>query len=412
MRFGTDDRAQAIQVGAVLIFGILILMFSFYQAFVVPNQNEEVDFNHHQDVERDMVEVRAAILQAKTTGEDRFATVKLGTEYPSRIIARNPPDPSGTLRTTPNKTITVETGDGRNLTELFSEFEPENRFLQFEPNYVRFGEASVIRYENTVVYKDLEDANFALSNQRLVTGDTISLVPLQREYQASGRQAASIEPIPGVLQREEVQDVNVSLGTDLTEEDWLDLFEDEFESNGNFSADDVSVEDGTLFLNVTGTFTLEYAPIGLDRPPRGGKRGDGGDDSPDINPASPGDIQLVGAEWVNGNDTVILKYRNNADGNNSFVSGRVAFYDRATPSVTAVRANNNDRTGTEDWPIPGDFRDLDPNIELPGTSIQTVEIDFTDVNINEQQQWFVLEFRLETGEVATYFVGNDFDLTS
>jgi hypothetical protein len=406
MSFQSDNRSQAIQIGAVLIFGLIIVLLASYQAFVVPNQNAEIDFNHHQDVQRDMVELRAEILQAKTTGEDRFATVTLGTEYPSRIIAQNGPSPSGSLRTTDNRTIKVETGDGRNLTNLFDNFKPANKFIEFSPNYAQFTDASRIRYENTVVYQDFGDTTVLSSTQRLIRGDTISLIPVHRDYQASGRFAASIEPIPGILEREEVEDVNVTLGTELSQEDWRELMADEIESNDQLFEENITVSDGNLTLDLSGTFTLEYAPVGLDRVPLGGTRGD---DALEINPAAPGDIELVASDWQGDSVTLTFK-NNNVNANNSFSRGRIAFYDRATPSVTQVIAGGSNRMVTSTWDIPSTFEGLDPNIELPANDTQTVEVVF-DQNLNERQEWFVLELRLETGQKATYFIGASFDNT-
>lgn len=412
MRFRSDSRSQAIQIGAVLIFGLLIVVLASYQAFVVPSQNAEVEFNHHQDVERDMVDLRANILQAKTTGEDRFTTVKLGTEYSSRIIARNPPDPGGTLRTTENKTIAVETGDGDDMSDLFNRFAPENKFIEFAPNYANLQDAGTIRYENTVVYKDFDDTNLVMTNQRLIREDTVSLIPIHRDFQASGRQAASIEPVPGVLEREDVEDIEVTLGTALSEEDWVeDILADEIERNDKLDAGDISVDEeaGELTLDLEGNFTLEYAPVGMDRSPLGGVRGD---ERLEINPAAPGDIQLVAADW--GDETVELTFRNNADEgeNNSFASGRVPFFDvhpSGDTEVNDVVVDGVSRAENTPWPVPSSFRNLDPNIELePGEdNMTTIEIEF-EHGPQEQQEWFVIEFRLETGETATYFIGGSF----
>ena len=68
MELRDDDRAQAIQIGAVLLFGILVISFSTYQAFVVPNQNENVEFNHNQRVQGQLQEVRNAIVSMPGTG--------------------------------------------------------------------------------------------------------------------------------------------------------------------------------------------------------------------------------------------------------------------------------------------------------------------------------------------------------
>ena len=52
--FRDDTREVSQVIGAVFIFGILVVAFSGYQAFVIPNQNAETEFNHYGDVKDDM----------------------------------------------------------------------------------------------------------------------------------------------------------------------------------------------------------------------------------------------------------------------------------------------------------------------------------------------------------------------
>lgn len=412
MSFQSDNQAQAIQIGAVLIFGLVIVLLATYQAFVVPNQNAEIDFNHHQDVERDMVELRAEILQAKTTGEDRFATVNLGTEYPSRIIAQNGPSPSGQLRTTDNRTIIVDTNrDGSSdLADLFDNFEPANKFIEFTPSYAQYRDAGEIRYENTVVYQDLGDSTVLRSNQRLLRDETISLVPVHRDFQASGRQTASVEPVPGILERTEVQDVNVTLGTALSEADWEDLLSTQVEQNDDLDNGDIIVDDGELTLVLDGSYTLEYAPVGLDRAPFGGARGE---DNLEINPAAPGEIRLEGRTIGPSNSDLTFTFNNTADTNN-FTAARIAFYNHDggggnEPSEARLSQGN---THTPATATPIEFREamtnLNPKVVLDGGQETEVNLRFFDsggstVNL-ASDSWFVLEFRLETGEKITYFI--------
>lgn len=87
-----DDRAAAVRVGAVSRLGFLVVSLSPYQATVVPNENQQVEFQHSQRVQCDMLEVRNTILGTA-------AMVELGTRYPARAVAVNPAPPSGTLST-------------------------------------------------------------------------------------------------------------------------------------------------------------------------------------------------------------------------------------------------------------------------------------------------------------------------
>ena len=86
MRAG-DDRGQSIQIGAVLLFGALIIALSGYQAFVVPQQNEQVEFSHSQTVQDELQDLRNAFVSATGDVSRRSVSVTLGTRYPDRIFA-------------------------------------------------------------------------------------------------------------------------------------------------------------------------------------------------------------------------------------------------------------------------------------------------------------------------------------
>ena len=99
MQFGDDERAAAIQVGAVLLFGILIISMAMYQATVVPDQNEGVEFNHNQEVQGQMQDLRNTVVSVPGGGGGGSVTVELGTRYPSRSLLVNPGPAYGSLRT-------------------------------------------------------------------------------------------------------------------------------------------------------------------------------------------------------------------------------------------------------------------------------------------------------------------------
>ena len=78
MVFGPDERAQSTLVGFILLFGILTIAFSSYQAVVVPNQNAEVEFNHFQDIQDDFTEFRSTLINSVGATDDRSVTFRLG----------------------------------------------------------------------------------------------------------------------------------------------------------------------------------------------------------------------------------------------------------------------------------------------------------------------------------------------
>lgn len=100
MNLCSDDRAQSLQVGAVLLFGFIILALTIFQAEAVPEENKEVEFDHSQEVAEDMVGFYTAIFETVIEGEPRTASITLGTDYNDRLFFIYPPPASGALQTT------------------------------------------------------------------------------------------------------------------------------------------------------------------------------------------------------------------------------------------------------------------------------------------------------------------------
>ena len=401
VRFRADRRGVSEVVGAVLLLGILVLALSIYQVSVVPNQNAAVEFDHNQQVEDEIVDVRNAILEARTTGKDTFASVTLGTRYQDRTLAVNPPPPTGTIETVEQRNVSVVERGGDTDPLGLDELQLENQFLEYTPRYYEYQQAGTIRFENTVAYHEYENSNVLLTEQTLLRGETVSLVPLEGEFRKNGQGRVTIEPIPGLLKTVRVDDPNVTVPTELPREDWEELLDEELDDG-----ETISVSDGNLTLALNGSYDVAYAPIGVNRPPAEGQRSA---ENNEINPAAPGDVQLVGADW--SGRTVELTFRNSAD-NTTFTDGRINFYTGpgGTPDqadfVNATDGTDNPR-GTN-WVIGDDFGELDPSIELEGEGSETkVDVVFDD-SVNENNDFFIITLTLESGQQATYFVGGNF----
>jgi hypothetical protein len=181
MRFRDDDRGVTVQVGAVLLLGILVVVMSIYQVSVVPAQNENVEFQHSLDVQSDLEELRGAILASGTGGGSRPATVTLGTRYPSRTIFINPPPATGSIRTVNHSRIVVSNAraDGEvghfwtgGVNRSYS-----SKAVVYEPNYRVFGNAPNTTYESSLVYNQFENGRqTAVTEQSLIEGRQITLV--------------------------------------------------------------------------------------------------------------------------------------------------------------------------------------------------------------------------------------------
>jgi len=390
-----DERAQSIQVGAVLLFAVLIVAYSTYIAFVVPDQNREVEFNHNQQVQRDMIDVRNTLLETYTGGNDGYAEVALGTNFPARLAALNPPPPSGSLYTTPEEPITIRK-NGPSGTEITDDACPGTnvgtRFLEYSPEYSVYDRAGTLRYESSFLVHDFGDSSVTLTDQTLVRGDRIQIIPITNGFNVGGSRTVAVEPQAGLLDTTEVSNPVVTLPTRASEQTWERLLD------GEVDPSNVAVSGGEVTLTLSGAYTIECGPVGVGAVPPSGDRGGGVDE---INPASPGDITLEDETF--NKPTVTLKFNNTA-GTNNITEARINFYDSQTgntPTEGVIRKAGEADSAT--LQIGGQFKTLDPKIELAGDgAITNIEIRFN--NSPNNKDWFILTAKLETGETALYFV--------
>ncbi|MBV0924729.1 hypothetical protein KTS45_11015 [Halomicroarcula limicola] len=211
MDFVGDERAQSVQIGAVLLFAVLVVAFSSYQAFVIPEQNREVEFNHNQQVQSQMQDLRNAIVSMSTAGDTRAISIQLGTRYPSRAVAVNPGPAAGSLRTVgttdPTVKLTIsnasasgETGDYWNTTHHYN-----TGAIRYDPGYNRYTQAPTTVYEHTVLYNRFSGANLTLANQTFINGTDISLVTLNGSLARTSSASTSVDVRSVTVSTQEVR---------------------------------------------------------------------------------------------------------------------------------------------------------------------------------------------------------------
>ncbi|AQL43745.1 hypothetical protein BV210_13980 [Halorientalis sp. IM1011] len=279
MSFRDDERGQAIQVGAVLLFAALIIAFSSYQAFVVPNQNRQVEFNHNQDVQGQLQEVRNAIVSVPGGNTGRSVTVDLGVEYPSRLVALNPGPATGTLRTSgttderynltiANATATGEVGDFWNgSTHVYN-----TGGLVYAPGYNRYDQAPQTVYENSVLVNQGRDRSVPITGQQLIEGDQITLVTLNGSLSStrSGPISADLQALSTstrtVSVRNDSHNLTLEVPTRLSEDRWENLTDGEDNVEGvEVSEGALDGEWGLLRLDLASdtTYDLRMAKVGV-----------------------------------------------------------------------------------------------------------------------------------------------------
>ena len=367
-----DDRGQSIQIGAVLLFGALVIALAGYQAFVVPQQNERLEFSHSQTVQDELQDLRNAFVSATGDASPRSVSVTLGTRYPDRIFAMNPGPPSGSLRTagTTDPGVAMRVGNARATGETGDFWDGTDRVYStgsvvYRPNYNVYGGAPTTVYEHSALVNDFGSGTVPLAGQAFIEGKTVTLVALNGSLDTTRPGTASVDVRPVSASTRTVSVTNASgsrvtleFPTRFEESVWRDLLADQMAPDGYVESVDVvsGSPTDTLVVELTPgeNYTLRLAKAGV------------GTGVTETDPAYLTDVAGNGsAVPEGGSERLVVEVR---DAYNNPVSG-VPVDGNASEGALA------DTTVTTD----GDGRAVfsyDAPDSVPGTTTGTVDFSF------------------------------------
>jgi len=307
VRFVDDTRAVSAVIGFILIFGILILLLTTYQAAIVPQQNAQTEFEHFEDNRNEMIQLRNAISTAGQSDVSQFPSVKLGTNYQTRLLTINPAPPAGTLQTSESYNITIS--DGTN-----DPVEIPTRFLEYQPGYNEISVGSTW-YENSVLYLDERgtSSTVIIEEQNLITdGEKLKLTALQNRFSQSGTSRTTLELYPTRSSEKELEELEgeliVEIPTRLTDSDHWEILNETLDENTAVRSNGVDenneIDDGVFYLEleVDNQSVLELNTVGIREEPNEGPGknfeptgGGGSDDDSDDDSDDEGDELPEGA---------------------------------------------------------------------------------------------------------------------
>ncbi|WP_129113237.1 hypothetical protein [Halegenticoccus tardaugens] len=274
MSLRVDSRAVTVQIGAILLFGMLVVSMSAYQASVVPAENREAEFEHSWEVRADMLDLRGAILRAASDGGSRPVTVELGTRYPSRTLFVNPPPSGGTLRTEGNRTAILSNASADGETGDYWTGEPRSfpsTALTYAPSYTEYRDAPTTVYEHGTLYDRFDGGETVGSTgQTLVDGKRISLVSVDGSVSASSAEPTAVDPrgvsAPArtVTVGNRTENLTLAVRTGLSASAWEDALADQFVEAGGRVVAVRGGESGAVEIVLEpGEYDLRLARVGV-----------------------------------------------------------------------------------------------------------------------------------------------------
>lgn len=369
------DRAQSVVLGSVLIFGIVVVAFSLWQAEIVPEQNSEIEFDHTQDVHDDLSQLRSTSLAVSDGSQIRSTDVQLGVRYPARLIAVNPPPVYGTLETGEPREIVIS-GAGQNRWWNGTDRSYVTREIIYDAQYQVLSEQPEVRISHGVIYDLYDDGSLSRSDQPIINGNQISLVVVNGSLSETqiGSVGVDVRPIHTQTETRIVEgNLSLSLPTQLGIDEWRSLLEDEPRVRS------VTPTDTGIQIDLRqGTYRLSLSKIGV---------GDNVSTDPAVYVDSP-----QTSYTVERGDTIDIP-----------VDTLNRYNDRVNATVTATQLGSQ-TTGV----------DGRTTFEYTGGSIGTEQISFTvqsgrTLTVNVTTISGTTQYQIDSVDVQD--LGNEFEVT-
>jgi len=261
----------------VLVFGIVLTLLVLIQVNAVPAQNQQVEFEHNQRVQADMLDLDRAVLQSATGDVPGSTRIEMSARYPSRFFLLNPSVRSGTVSTLPSEEITIRNAEsptaGNYLTGDSLSF--STRTVQYRPSYQEYQNPPNTVYEhNSLVNAFDEETALPVDSGSFIDGSKIVLVTVDGSFARSSTSSVALETTPMSAPAQTVpvtsgsgDPITLELPTTLSNSSWHRVLEDELAENGG-QIDDLTVVEGDPYntLEVTlseGTYDLRMARVAV-----------------------------------------------------------------------------------------------------------------------------------------------------
>jgi hypothetical protein len=277
MRLLDDERGQSVQVGAAILLGFVVIAITMYQVNVVAEQNADVEFEHSQAVQGQLVDLRNDVTDVVGDGSSSSQTVSLGTSYPPRTIFINPAQPRGVLRTTATGQLRIRnataTGEPDAVDAAWDGtlWTRSTRGITYQPNYHEYDGAPVTILEHGHLYNHHPNGvNQSVTDQLLIDGNEITVITLRGNLSESTSGTVSVRSRAFSTSQNTVS-VNSSAASPLTIRiptrspvHWESILSSEpTVDQGSIVVDRSTTPSTITFQLQPDTYTLQMAEVGV-----------------------------------------------------------------------------------------------------------------------------------------------------
>ena len=199
----STSRGQSLQLGAILLFGFLLIALTTAQANLVPADISRQELAHSKRVADQVVRLETAVFETSVTGQPQPTTIDLGAAYDDRLLFVYPPPAAGTLRTTEPRMLHIDNAEAVADDKSFDTYwngttrSYPTRAITYEPSYRELDTAPRYRIEHGVLATRHDaGANIEMADTRnpVIDDTEITLSVIDGELAATGVATTSVVP--------------------------------------------------------------------------------------------------------------------------------------------------------------------------------------------------------------------------
>jgi len=260
-------RGQSMQIGAILLFGFLVVALATAQAGLVPADISRAELDHSQRVADQLIALETAVFETSVTGRPQPTTLDLGPDYPDRLPFIYPPPAAGTFTTTTPATLAVDNAAAVTDTGSFDTYwngttrSYHTRAITYAPTYRELDSAPRYRIEHGVLaarHGTASRIEMAENRQPIVDDTEITLLAVDGELAATGIDTESVvvervtESTPVDIEASG-DPIRLRLPTQLSAAKWRNTILD---GQPNVDSVTVTADVATVTLDPTETYEL------------------------------------------------------------------------------------------------------------------------------------------------------------
>ena len=418
MEFHEGERGVSPVIGFVFVFAFAIVLLSGYQAAAVPAQNEATEFNHYTEAQNDFAALQAAFDNAGSTGDTYQATIRMGTQYPSRALFLNPAPATGQLSSSASGEIEFTGAGGTSVEDICGVGQGNTRTFEYRPNYNELSGTGRLVFENGVAYRQIDESVVFTDSDSFIDGNNIDLRPLVDAPSTTGSadtREVTFEPGEdggaAFPSDETSSPFEIEFPSRLEASTWANEILDVGNNGYVEGVRESSDGDVIVTLDSDKDYTITCRAVGIDDEPSnapGTQEAGTGEPTGQTNP-SPAQAALVweGASKSN-NDNAEVTFKNTGDSELQIESVRYQFYSTNSGQLPdELEIVGNSRTDT--LTLGGSYVDVSDELSPISTdpnNSATYTFDFSKGV--QSSTFFIVSIRYTVDDESTegtYFIG-------